>query len=113
MDNLWELYSTIAGWEVVSRRLDAAVPGMIAALDAEIAAGTPAQDAATRAHSRFVADVLDAPANVQYGCGDTEGRAHLTDVIREHLGGRQRCREAARGRFPLTGCYQGITWGMR
>lgn len=82
--NPWELYSTKAGWELVSTRLDQAIGQALAALDRTIEAGAKPTKAAEQAF-QAVLTVMDHPENNEFGAGDSEPRDHLAALIERHL----------------------------
>lgn len=82
--NPWELYSTKAGWELVSTRLDQAIGQALAALGRTIEAGAKPTKAAEQAF-QAVLTVMDHPENSEFGAGDSEPRDHLAALIERHL----------------------------
>ena len=80
--NPWQLYSSMDGWEVASKRIEDAFFAAMVTLDAAVASGTSVKVAAETAWKAVQHVMLDLKS---YGSFDTEPRNHLADRIEAHL----------------------------
>jgi len=82
--NVWELYSSMPGWEGAAVKLEEALATALATADAKIAKGMHATEAAEAAFVE-VLKVMDQPDVRDFGGADSEPRDTLGSKISRHM----------------------------
>ena len=84
MDNKWELYSTLPGWEGAAAKIDEALESAKLLIDSAVTAGKTLAEAAVLAE-RAMWDVMNENHLRYFGATDTEPRWKMIDSIRAYI----------------------------